>query len=276
MALRLIRSLPRDRRALVVAVATIAAVITEVGVRSVGDFWATHPMTAAIVAGLLLLAVGLWVVGVVLEEHTKPVVREAYRSLAADVELVAKVLVWATRPLERLPGGTGADETCLSRTSEAAARVGVQARAPVTERLLALLADDPWRDAARDLLRASRLRLHERAAIWSPVMLASARLTDDLASVSAVSEDLGRLGQALTVEGDIATLVALWNTVKEESLALQEAFQEKSRSHELEARYRKRFRPTKSRRGLTERAGSLSTAAETSGPRDEAAKEAPA
>lgn len=233
----------RDPRAIVVGSATAAAFITDVAIHSVGTFWAEHPMATGIASGLLLLGVGFWIAGAYLAEHSKPITREAYRSLAADVELVAKLLVWATRSHDRMPGGSGADEECLARATEAATRVGVDARAPVAVRVAALLADDEWRDASRDLLRAARLRLHERAAMWSIVMLASTRLADDFARVSTVSEDLGRLGHALTVEPNVETVVAMWEELKSEALGLQEDFQTKARSPELEARYTSRLRP---------------------------------
>jgi hypothetical protein len=241
----------RRPRVVVITAATAAVITTELAISSVGTFWSRHPVVAGLASGLLLLAVGLWVVEGWVHEHSKPIARQAYRSLAMELRNTLYVLRWSVggRAAGRrgIPAGTGIDPDSLRRVLDALVDADVPAGRHET-RLPLLLESKEWRAATRDLLRQLRRCLHNTVSTWSSVMLLSRDLTDDIGRVSDLTEEMGRLGHALTVEGNPTALMRQWDAVLEEAEQLRQRFYATARSEQLEAPYPDEYQPTKSER----------------------------
>ena len=243
-ALRVIRR----PRVLVVGAITAAVVATDLVAPGVSAFWAHHAMVAGVLSGLLLLGIGVWIVEGWLVEHGKPVVRQAYRSLATDLDDVVAIMRWCVLGngdgAAAVPVGRGVDADCLQPVLSA------QSSAPAGgywKRLKFLVRNDEWRDATIVVLRICRIRLHEAGGRWAGVMMTSPELTDDLGRVADLSEQLGRLNGALADE-DIASEVAgRWNAAQQAADDLKDRLYRTARSERYGPLHAEPYQPRRQR-----------------------------
>jgi hypothetical protein len=244
-ALRILR---RPRVVLVAAV-TAAIVATDLAASGVGGFWGRHPMAAGVVSGLLLLGIGVWIVEGWVVEHSKPIVRQAYRSLASDLGTVAFVMRWCVLGTKGRPGsvpvGTGVDADCLRALTTPLANA--PADGGYMKRLKHLARDDEWRAATVDVMRECRRRLHDASRGWTAVMLASPELTDDLGEVANLTEEIGRLNGALADEDIVDEVVGAWQSVQSQAIALEKRFYKAAREGRLSPLHEEPYQPKRRR-----------------------------
>ena len=238
----------RRPRVLIVAAITAAVVTTDLAASGVSAFWGRHPMAAGVMSGLLLLGIGVWVVEGWIVEHGRPVVRQAYRSLASDLGDVDFVMRWCVHGnadrSDFVPVGTGVDTDCLRPL------LGPLAAVPAGgywKRLNSLVRDDEWRVATVVVLRVCRRRLHDAGARWTAVMMTSPELTDDLGRVADLTEELGRLNGALTDEDIRKEVVGMWNAVQTQATDLEKRFYAAARAERLAPRHTEPYHPRRRR-----------------------------
>jgi hypothetical protein len=232
----------------IVSAVTAAIVATELAASGIGGFWNDHPMLAGVTSGLLLLCIAIWVVEGWVAEHGKPVVRQAYRSLAGDLGTLVFVMRWCVlgskdRP-DHIPVGTGIDTDCLRPVLDASRTVPPGG---YWKRLKLLVRDDDWRAASVDVLRVCRRRLHEASSNWSAVMLTSPELSDDLSRVADLSEEIGRLNGALTDEDIADEVIGIWQELQTQAAELENRFYDAARADRLAPRHAEPYRPRRRR-----------------------------
>jgi hypothetical protein len=202
------------------------------------DFWTTHGMFTAVVAGILVVVIALTLLDTWTRDRNLDVWRRvaniSFKALARSVVVSRDGLVMFVEgdlPYQEDPTPQAAD---CARFRSVVDRNGALDQVPDRlERLDILLRDSAWVALAYSGVRVLAAQARDALAHWAPVMVENPRLAatlNDVAAIADALEDLHRpLGPLHRTANGIASAqrrtstAALWDETITACVALEEA-----------------------------------------------------